>query len=535
MDHKSFDQYIKQQLEQLSADPTSSRWESLASRIDEQLGSDYTSIEDNNLDQAIRQELRKDGIPLPKNRWPKLADKIDNYISVDRTSRADATLDQNLKESLINTDIPFQNRWESLEQKLIESQKRRRKLIFIKITELAILLLLFSALYNAGLFDGNPYGNTNASNSTTQNGITAVPLVDVLTDESNSTSLLSNNILDCDQHLSCSVGLKDTGKSFGNDIISNRILQDTRKVLNIAPIDKNRIQIGNSLPKIKASIKPRISKKMASLKLENRNIIDLEVTPFSKKPYVPLISETRKLSVSDVVSIDNSDKYQKAKWWINSFGALDLNLINSPFDFVYESSAYLIEDLGLSGGLSLSYDTKLAELELGFLYSEKNYVPRRIGEITGSFSAGYRRTSLEEIKYTIASIPINLKLHANRRGKWSYYAAIGASANLILNSHFDIQNEILDTPAFGADGAVANQPKLQNKPFEEGIVEGGSWTDNTFFTTQVGLGVQRVLSKNISAYVQPSYSYHMFDQGVGPNKDFLHTLSLQLGVKVAIN
>ncbi len=531
MDLNTFDKHIKEALDNLTVNPDNSHWDALAARIDQELNTDRTTKNDHLLDQSIKETIEQGGIVTPENKWSALSEKIDHDLGIDRTSLQDAKLDQDIRNTLGSDLPPINHKWELLEQKLVENQKRRRKLIWVKIAELGILLLFISTIYNYGLLDGDNFEHSteNIHPAKIKNSYTGLNISESIL----SSDVIQSQIEDKTPNVSNGPDQEDNVKTENSDHfelqILERITQDTRAIIKTQPLEnrENSTQPLKSRPRYEADKTMAAVDKLGLSEYEIKSIASLNI------PELRLGRRDRELSYLSLNHTSNNQDFPR--WWINGYSSLDLNLINSPFDFVYESSAYLIEDLGLSAGTSLSYDTGLAELELGFIYSEKNYVPRKIGEITGSFSAGYRRTSLQEIKYTIASIPINLKLHANRRGKWSYYAAIGASANLILNSHFDIQNEILDAPAAEADGAVANQPKLQNKPFEEGIVEGGNWTDNTFFSTQVGLGVQRSVSKDISAYIQPSYSYHMFDQGVGPNQDFLHALSLQLGVKVAIN
>ncbi|HRG42491.1 MAG TPA: hypothetical protein PLC27_13880, partial [Saprospiraceae bacterium] len=60
---------------------------------------------------------------------------------------------------------------------------------------------------------------------------------------------------------------------------------------------------------------------------------------------------------------------------------------------------------------------------------------------------------------------------------------------------------------------------------------------NYFASVGFGFGIEKNISKNVSLYVQPSYQRHILssDLGIGPNKDRIHTSSLQFGVKSVLN
>ena len=43
-----------------------------------------------------------------------------------------------------------------------------------------------------------------------------------------------------------------------------------------------------------------------------------------------------------------------------------------------------------------------------------------------------------------------------------------------------------------------------------GILEGGNWIDNTFFTANIGVGVERYLSGRMSVFFQPPLPTSVF-------------------------
>ena len=106
---------------------------------------------------------------------------------------------------------------------------------------------------------------------------------------------------------------------------------------------------------------------------------------------------------------------------------------------------------------------------------------------------------------------------------------------MIYTSHFDIEEELSSNNAAIAVGDLDFNSRLTQKEFDSGFLEGGGLASNSYLTSNIGLGVQRTLTNGISLYLQPSYNYHTMGATVGPNNDRIHSLSLQIGAKVALN
>jgi len=159
-----------------------------------------------------------------------------------------------------------------------------------------------------------------------------------------------------------------------------------------------------------------------------------------------------------------------------------------------------------------------------------------VTEAYGQFADHYFEKSLQKISYDIANIPLNFKYHFINQTNWGAYLMAGVALNLILDAKYDI-NETLRQGKPPVGRFTPEQARLDEKPFITGILNGDNFKDNYFASIGFGFGIEKKILGNTSIYVQPSYQRQILssDIGIGPNKDKIHTSSLQFGVKTIIN
>ncbi len=227
---------------------------------------------------------------------------------------------------------------------------------------------------------------------------------------------------------------------------------------------------------------------------------------------------------------------RKTIFSVAAWAATDVNLINTPFDKFYSLASYKKEALNNSYGLNFSFKKSDVEIETGLGYSKRIYQPAKITEAYGVFGENYFEKSLNKISYDVASVPFNIKFHALHSAGWSAYLMAGAAFNLVLNAEYDITETLVrGRPPVGR--YVPEMARLDSKPFIQGVIRGDSFRDNYFATLGFGFGIEKRMFKNTSFYVQPSYFRQVLSAGIGigPNKDKIHTSSLQVGIKTTIN
>lgn len=221
---------------------------------------------------------------------------------------------------------------------------------------------------------------------------------------------------------------------------------------------------------------------------------------------------------------------------LSGYVSADVNLINTPFDKIYSKASYNKEAINHSFGLSVSKKFGSLESELGLGYAQRTYQPEKISEVFNAKENSYSEVSFNKISYDIATLPFSIKYHFINKSKWSAYMMANITLNMVMNAEYGIKKvEVYSRPASGL--RYEPDPRLDEKPFIGGLLAGDRVKDDYFISAGFGFGIEKVVFKNTSVFLQPSYHRHILadDIGIGPNKDKIHTSSLQFGVKTVLN
>ncbi|MEJ6696352.1 MAG: hypothetical protein QNK55_03165 [Saprospiraceae bacterium] len=211
---------------------------------------------------------------------------------------------------------------------------------------------------------------------------------------------------------------------------------------------------------------------------------------------------------------------------------LDNNLVNSPFDDVYDTEGYRTFGIGYSAGVEYNVKKGKKEFSLGLGYSNRAYEPRIIEELTGNPALTLYETSLDNIEFNIMSLSVGLKYIMAESDNWTLDFGFGTSANVVVNSNYSIET-LISRDGQPVSTSYGRQPfsDLNEKPLHDGIFENGSLKENIYMTTDVSFGLHRQLSERTTFTLRPEYSVHSFSNGIGPNNDLINNLSLNLGVR----
>ena len=77
---------------------------------------------------------------------------------------------------------------------------------------------------------------------------------------------------------------------------------------------------------------------------------------------------------------------------------------------------------------------------------------------------------------------------------------------------------------------------MSEKKFTEGFLAHYNISDNYYVTGNMGIGFEKNIFDDTSLFIRGNYSRQFLskDNGIGPNKDKIHTTSLQLGVVITV-
>jgi hypothetical protein len=262
------------------------------------------------------------------------------------------------------------------------------------------------------------------------------------------------------------------------------------------------------------------------------------VSSIQNKEEVTFLEGVRSHPLSELALIfpwKYAQRRAPATYYLSAYASADVNLINTPFDKLYSFASYTREALNNSYGIHISGKSGDVEVETGIGYASRRYQPEIITEAFGQFGSHYFEKSLRKISFDMASLPATIKYHFIDQPSWSAYLIGNVSLNLIMNATYDIQEILVQgRPAPGR--YTPDEARLDEKPFTEGLINGGKLSENYFITVGFGFGIQKRILKGVSMYLQPSYNRQILssDIGIGPNKDKIHTSGIQIGIKTPI-
>ncbi len=202
--------------------------------------------------------------------------------------------------------------------------------------------------------------------------------------------------------------------------------------------------------------------------------------------------------------------------------------------------------LGYSGGLTFSWGNKRWEVETGLIYSAKKYLPFNLSEIDYSLTEGLSGEGLKSFEYDMVAIPLNIRRHFITDGKWRFYSTVGVSLNSVMQADYFLTSPTQPQPVGPPNSFAPPIPPNNNgtkagvdkRAFTKGVFQGGSFSQNSFFTANLGVGLERYISHRTSLYAQPQYQHSFLnlveDGGIGPFQDKINTMRLIFGMRVKL-
>lgn len=274
-----------------------------------------------------------------------------------------------------------------------------------------------------------------------------------------------------------------------------------------------------------------------------------EVQPFTldkfQPPVFPLAAIKPSLGVEertfeDLRNHPIGDNYisnrsgEGLNWLLSTFLVADINTIHTPYDEIYQKAGYEQTKFGMGGGLGIGLMRNGWAIELGLVYSMKQYNPREILEVFRIGNDMANAVSLKSIELNTLSIPLTLRYDLSTKGRWIPYMKMGIGLNLATNANYQREEYILSLSAPIPSDANINysqEAKLDEKRFTDGLFEGGKFSENSYLSANGGLGVDFRLSPDWRIFAQGSYQYNFLEQKLGPNNDHINTITLQMGVR----
>ena len=523
---KQFDDILKRKLNNMT-DYSNIDWSVFEHKLDKAQMSNTASEGD--FDSSIKQKLTGITTASLGSDWSI----FEQMLNEDQFT--DDMLDDKVSEEMNKMRAPYRHdHWEMLHKSLEFKRQRNNNIIGFKVIELSLLFMLLLSANN--LYKYLP------STFEVEKPMIYASLDDNIqnnTREPVSQTLKTKAITQKKSIVSSSVS-RATNKEI---ITTPTTVKNTNLITTITSAsESNNSEVTLTIPlssyvlvspitdvtsDVEASQKAYILSKSSSLinfaGISMRQMSNLS----SDQPYIhKSIDIATRYTTHILYPSTNTEKS------IFVYVGLDNNLVNSPFDDVYDTEGYRTFGIGYSAGVEYNVKKGKKEFSLGLGYSNRAYEPRIIEELTGNPALTLYETSLDNIEFNIMSLSVGLKYIVAESDNWALDFGFGTSANVVVNSNYSIET-LISRDGQPVSTSYGRQPfsDLNEKPLHDGIFENGSLKENIYMTTDVSFGLHRQLSERTTFTLRPEYSIHSFSNGIGPNNDLINNLSLNLGVR----
>lgn len=484
-------------------------------------------------DEHIKDALAKLNTPYDASSWEKLQHKIEGDPELTEQTENKETFDSQVREKIEGYKAPYNpNHWTLMAEEIRREFTLRGRLMRYKVVEFALMLLFLWTVNQYLPFiqeqvqlhksdfqkefipktgkekSGNPAtSEKNRPGQKLQNA----PQAGLPADNPGEYTLAQddNQIVE-----------KSTEFSYESAIAENRNknAEVALPLKSIKPFSgKNTIHISEAGDEGETS--------RSEVSIDAARLLDLALFNNKKEKFKPLASV--------IIAAQSGTRVR-----FSMFSNLGYNYIKTPDDKIYpwltEYSRYAP---GYGGGITFGLQFNKWEIETGGIYASKEYQPRIPTEIIGSLAQGYTEVRFENIQLNMLEVPLNVRYRLGDNGRWRFYGQTGASVHLAMQANYDKfpanLSDILARPS--AEGEP--KPRLEKKKFPDGLIEGGNFKENSYFTANLGVGVEHLINTRWSLFFQPSVQAYLlpgYNYGLGPNQDRISTISILIGARVTL-
>lgn len=559
-----FDHIISQKLENVQPTMPKDAWKVFQDKLDsaakEQSSENNAASEasqadvSSSFDQIIAQKLHalELGINTKQDSWEDFEKKLTNSRPVKDYTASD--FDQLIAQNLEH-NYPAYNpeHWQILKNRLDQITLINAKIATYKMGEILVLLVLWLFIGNVdtiGLKDGAETEVEKPVNKS--NAIAEKPSID---NKISIESIIGSQSAD-DQKIRSDIEIAILAKPLPR--IVNSIQPDPiEKIELVEMVGPSKLSGSNFPPDsgenfVAVPLLSNKSERLLLTELDRKNLLAEAIArTLEGNGRYSLIGSTDFLSLPinkyadpdlglpKTVSISPA----KVGMSVSMFGALDYNRIITKDIKEYGLRAFDRYEAGYSGGFLVEFKKGKLGLQLGGIYSAKKIRPKQITHL-GSFVDGFPGELLEEYDFNTINVPLNITYDILNSNKWRLYVLGGMSLQVVYEANYYVVLDLSESIGIGTLGgglgviSTANtKSRLDDIKFPPGLFQNGTLRETGYLSTNVGLGLERlILEDRWSVFVQPTYHHGLiyFNEGLGPFKDRIRTMSLFTGVRVKL-
>ncbi|RMG81472.1 MAG: hypothetical protein D6714_12915 [Bacteroidetes bacterium] len=511
LDDKHFDDKIRKSLEDLSPELDPDSWELLAQKLAAQDILHPEETEDALLDELVISGLSGLSASVPPSNWDSFEQKL-NAAEAQELEE----IDDLVSEKLRRLEVPYEpSHWQLMLRRIESELTLRGKLYKYKVAELALMLLLIFTIINLRPLDHFPVqfklNPAPAAPAPSPNATLPPEIVPQPAPTPQKLMPVADNQLPPASPEGASVAL-------------------ARKT-EAQPQTRNNTPPPGSLQNPMALVQSDSEKNDPAVKKEANPPIT-----------VPMVGSLVAMEIQTLETDENPDfqlpfpqiEKKKPTWRVSIYTASDINKVETPFDQTFGLPAYTSTAGGYGGGINISMKMNKWAFETGGLYSFKRYIPQPYTDKPFQPSSLFTE-DFKGVQLDILQVPFNVQYHFVNHGKWRFYVLGGASLHMLLSPVYELERTWIvppmPTPLLEGDCDTC-LPSV--KEFPKGLLDGGSFKENSYGTLNIGAGLERYLNPRWNIFVQPTYQHYITKEGVGPNDDKIYSMSIFIGAKVSL-
>ncbi|MCZ2099975.1 MAG: hypothetical protein LC107_00375 [Chitinophagales bacterium] len=482
-------------------------------------------------DKYIKSRLDQHATDLPKDgAWQRFEAYRDLH---EHHSHDTDDLTQTIGQDLKNHTVPFnESHWKSMEKRIQIFETRVKHIFISKFVELtAVLFIYLLFIHYPHLIIPQPksspvnqktpsFAMQTSENHVTNSKLNAITITtyNQEAEAGIARSVVINNPIKVQEsnanhrvHLS-SNATKDQVSAIDN-ILDEEGSGDEKEVLQVS----THLNITGALPEQSEQAQDKITQITTLNPTDIPGIYIDEIIP----------------EMALIVPFKMAQAHIRQEVLLSTYGSIDAILVNTPFDKVYSKASYYKEAINSSFGVNVSKRLQTLELGIGISYAQRKYNPEVIEEIYGVRENFYSQVTFNSISYDIVSVPVHVNYRFINKKTWAAYLMTTAVASLVADADYGIKDVVVMGRPNPDYNRSSEESRLEEKPFIQGFLHGDNIQDNYILSLGFGFGIEKEILKRTSIYIQPSYQRHIFSNnlGIGPNKDKIHTSSLQFGLK----
>ena len=520
----------------------------------------------NNLDDQIRDALGDFKAEFDAGSWGKLSERIAADPELGDEVDAAETFDQTVKTKINSLNPEYQPaHWKIMAERIQQEFSLRRKLIRYKVAEVGMVLFIIFTLFN--VFPESTTKIRNKVHNLTERiakiqssisndkqeavlqkntAILSKELSRVLTVEISDGNYILKELETIEENL-VAVENAIEQNSINSPIAEIPVLENSsafsgqiESISSLSSVLENEFSFGQTTVFNEDESKPKrgiskVGKRIRALFNKKKAPVDsleeLDDSEISTLEYEPESFEGGESNVPAQIA-------SRFGMRVGMFAGSDYNYIETPYDPVFDLTRNGRFAHGYQSGVALSFRIGEMEIETGGIYSNKEYDPGIPTEYFDALPGPPIIIAFDKIQLNMLEVPLNFRFHVNRNAtRWKFYGQTGASLHMALVANYDKFPSNLDALFAGAPPGSTPPPKLESKKFADGLLEGGNFAENSYFTVNLGFGVERALTPRWSLFLQPSmkaYVLPTYNNGLGPNQDRISNISILTGARVSL-